>query len=323
MELEDRLAGCLLGTAVGDALGLPAEGMSARAIRRRWGRLDRYRFLGRTGRVSDDTEQAALVAQALARQSSDPDVFARAFRRSLVGWFWRLPWGIGLATIRACLKASVGRSRSGVRSAGNGAAMRAAVVGAFFHDRPVERRGFARALAEVTHTDDRAIEGALFVAEAAAVGPEAARTVVGNPVLGDALDRAAALARNGAGTADAAAELGTSGYVVHTVAFAAYCAQRHGSEAVLEAVSAGGDTDTIGAIVGAWRGALGGVSALPAGLVDALPEGPFGRTHLRDLARAAAAGQPPPIYCWPWAFLRNLALYPVVLGHGLRRLLPF
>ena len=32
--LEDRLVGTLLGTALGDAQGLPAEGMSARAIRR-------------------------------------------------------------------------------------------------------------------------------------------------------------------------------------------------------------------------------------------------------------------------------------------------
>lgn len=323
MDLEERLAGCLLGTAVGDALGLPAEGMSARAIRRRWGRLDRFRFLGRTGRVSDDTEQTALAAQALARHPDDPEAFARAFRRSLVGWFWRLPWGIGLATIRACLKATLGASRSGVGSAGNGAAMRAGIVGAFFHDRPDARRAFGRALAEVTHTDARAVEAALVVAETAAAGLEAARSVVADPVLGAALDRAAELARRGTSTAEAAAELGTSGYAVHTVAFAAYCLRRHGADALTEAVHAGGDTDTIGAIVGGWLGAHGGASALPAPLVEALPEGPFGRTHLRSLARALAGGQPPPAYAWPWALLRNLALYPVVLGHGLRRLIPF
>ncbi len=64
-RLEDRLAGTLLGTALGDALGLPAEGLGARAIRRRFGRLDRFRLLGSTGFVSDDTEQSALVAQSL------------------------------------------------------------------------------------------------------------------------------------------------------------------------------------------------------------------------------------------------------------------
>jgi ADP-ribosylglycohydrolase len=70
---EDRLLGVLLGTALGDALGLPAEGMSARAIARRFGRMDRFRLLGSTGFVSDDTEQAALIAQALAQHPDDLD----------------------------------------------------------------------------------------------------------------------------------------------------------------------------------------------------------------------------------------------------------
>jgi ADP-ribosyl-[dinitrogen reductase] hydrolase len=316
VDLESRLAAVLLGTAVGDALGLAAEGMKAAAIARRWGRLDRYRLLGRTGFVSDDTEQTALAAQALALHPHDPDRFVRAFRRSLVGWFWRLPWGVGMATIKACLKASIGL-RSGVRSAGNGAAMRAAIVGAYFHDRPGERRRFGEALARVTHTDERAVQGALFVAELAAAGPEAARALVVEPSLAAALDASVELARRGASTAEAAGRLGTSGFVVHTVPFALFCHLRHGETALLEAVNAGGDTDTIGAIVGAWS------PRVPGELIDALGDGPFGRTHLRGLARALACGEPPPAWSWVRAMVRNLALYPVVLAHGFRRLIPF
>src|SRR3954454_10622479 len=114
----DRLAGTLLGTALGDALGLPAEGMSARAISRRFGRVDRFRLLGRTGFVSDDTEQAALVAQSLARHPGDAAGCVRAFRRSLLGWFCRLPWGVGRATIRSCGRIALGLRPSGVMSAG-------------------------------------------------------------------------------------------------------------------------------------------------------------------------------------------------------------
>ena len=55
---SDRLAGTLLDTALGDALGLPCEGMSARSIARRFGRVDRFRLLAKTGFVSDDTEQS-------------------------------------------------------------------------------------------------------------------------------------------------------------------------------------------------------------------------------------------------------------------------
>lgn len=321
MDAEARIAGLLLGTALGDALGLPCEGMSARRIARRFGRLDRFRLLGRTGYVSDDTEQSALLAQSLARNPQDP---ARAFRWSLLGWFGRLPWGVGLATVRACFKILLGLPRSGVRSAGNGAAMRAAVLGAAIQD-PVRRQSLGRSLAEVTHTDPRGVEAALFTAELAASGPAAARALVADPILGPALDRAEALAASGAGTEEAARELGTSGYAVHTVPFALFCYQRFGErplEALQECISAGGDTDSIAAILGAWLGARHGESGLPGDLIARLHDGPFGPSHLRALARAVANGTPPPRYSWIGALARNLALYPVILAHGFRRLLP-
>ncbi len=125
---SDRLAGTLLCTALGDALGLPCEGMSARSIARRFGRVDRFRLLAKTGFVSDDTEQSALIAQSLARHPDDVDAFVRAFRRALIGWFCRLPWGTGLATLRSCVRIGLDVSPSGVVSAGNGAAMGAAIV---------------------------------------------------------------------------------------------------------------------------------------------------------------------------------------------------
>jgi ADP-ribosylglycohydrolase len=341
--MRDRLAGTLLGTALGDALGLPCEGMSARSIARRFGRVDRFRLLGRTGFVSDDTEQAALIAQSLARHPNDLDACVRAFRRSLLGWFCRLPWGVGKATIRACAKIAAGISPSGVMSAGNGAAMRAAVVGAFFCDRPDEREAFGRALAEVTHRDIRAVEGALYVAELAAACARSpggsslatcqdeARRIVSDPQLGEAIDRAADLAGRGADTPEAAKVCGTSGFVVHTVAFATFAFLRFGHDpltALTEAISAGGDTDSIGAILGGWLGALHGEAGLPGDLIARIHDGPFGPTHLRALAFGLAASEAGadgrvPTYSTTAALLRNLALYPVVLGHGFRRLVPF
>jgi ADP-ribosylglycohydrolase len=168
MSDVDRIAGTLLGTALGDALGLATEGMSSRAIARRFGRVERFHMIGRTGFVSDDTEQAALAAQSLARHPNDVDRCVDAFQRSLLGWFCRLPWGVGRATVRASVRIGLGLAPSGVMSAGNGAAMRAAIIGAFFDDRPVKRERLGRALAEVAHRDPRAVEGALYVAELAA-----------------------------------------------------------------------------------------------------------------------------------------------------------
>jgi ADP-ribosylglycohydrolase len=336
---RERLEGVLLGTAVGDALGLPLEGLSARTIARRFAPVTRYRLCGKTGFVSDDTEQSALIAQALAAHPREVRLAVHRFRRSLLGWFLRLPWGIGWATLRSCVRIALGLERSGVDSAGNGAAMRAAVIGvAFADDRPA-RHAFSDALARVTHLDARAVEGARFVAEVASLAQaslsplaivEAALPVVESPELLLALRRAIARAREGAEVATAAQQLHTSGFVLHTVPFAAFCFARFGDaplRLLQETYSAGGDTDSIGAIVGAWAGARGGPQAFPAPLIAALHDGPFGPTHLRalaaDLENALERGAPPRSNWSPAAaLLRNLALYPVILAHGFRRLLP-
>jgi ADP-ribosyl-[dinitrogen reductase] hydrolase len=343
MSEADRLAGTLLGTALGDALGLPCEGMSARSIARRFGRIDRFRLLGRTGFVSDDTEQAALIAESLVRHHDDLDACVRSFRWSLLGWFCRLPWGVGLATIKASFKIGLGIRPSGVMSAGNGSSMRAAIVGVFFADRPSDRDAFGRALAEVTHRDPRSIEGALYVAELAAACSTSpkdanrfelqsrARRVVVHDQLGQAIDRGDELARSKASLEEAARECGTSGFVVQTLAFATFVFLVHGDDplkALTESISAGGDTDSIAAILGGWLGALRGESGLPADLIARIHDGPFGPSHLRRLAEALSQiqnGEKPrvPAYSRSAALARNLALYPVILGHGFRRLWPF
>lgn len=316
-----RLEGCLLGTAVGDALGLPCEGLSPAVIARRFLPLDRFQLLGATGFVSDDTEQSTLMVEALCGNADD-DRVVRAFRWGLLAWFWRLPFGVGLATVRAALRLTFGLARSGVDSAGNGAAMRSAVLGAALPDR-ARRAPLARRLAEVTHTDPRAVAAAVFVADVAA-GDAHALSHVDNAELAAALARADDLADRHAPLLEAATVIGTSGFVLHSVPFAWFCLRRFGVgfEAIQKAIEGGGDTDTTAAIVGGWVGALR-PGEVPLALVGRLAPGPAGPTHLRRLAAACVAGAPAPRAWWALALLRNLALYPVVLGHGFRRLLPF
>src|SRR4029079_3975954 len=88
--------------------------------------------------------------------------------------------------------------------------------------------------------------------------------------------------------------LKTTVYVVHTAAFATFCFARLGADPlkpIAAAIRAGGDTDSIAAITGAWRGALHGEAGLPPALVDRIDNGPFGPTHLRALAHALAQAQ--------------------------------
>ena len=58
---QKAITGCLLGTAVGDALGLAGEGLSRRRLVRVFPDLSQMHFLGHRGMVSDDTEYACLV----------------------------------------------------------------------------------------------------------------------------------------------------------------------------------------------------------------------------------------------------------------------
>lgn len=58
----DRIAGVILGTAVGDALGLPRENMSRRRGRSTFGRSPmRHRFFLGCGMISDDTEKHGMT----------------------------------------------------------------------------------------------------------------------------------------------------------------------------------------------------------------------------------------------------------------------
>jgi ADP-ribosylglycohydrolase len=329
VERRRRLEGCLLGTAVGDALGLPYEGLSARRVHRRW-RAARYTLVGPWGFVSDDTEQSALVAQALCGAQTadgvDVDTVVRRFRWSLLGWFARLPFGIGLATVRACLKILVGMQHTGVRSAGNGAAMRSMIVGAALADRTT-RVEVATALARVTHVDERAIAAAVFVADVAAGEPDPV-CFVQEPQLRERLVQASTWAQQ-PGDDDvvlqqAAAALGTSGFVIESVPFAWFCFVRFGPTfaAVTHAISGGGDVDTNAAIVGGWVGARA-PEEVPEALVQRIVGGPFGPRHLRALAAAVDDNAPAPGSFAAVALLRNLLLYPVILAHGFRRLLPW
>lgn len=342
----DKVRGVLFGTALGDALGFPCENLSAKRINQIFGRVESYRILGDLGYGTDDTEQTALLATALLRSGGESTHCVKSFKRSLAGWFLRLPFSTGQATLTACLKILLFIPESGVRSAGNGSAMRASILGIVYCDDKERQQALGTAISRVTHTDERAIEGALFCSSFAAslcrfgndtkidAIRENCRGLVEeiqNQELKVALKTAMALAEGQATKETAVKQLKTTGYVIHTLSFALFCVLRYGEdpfEAIVEAVNAGGDTDSIGAITGAWIGAWHGASRLPQGLIAKLNNGPFGREHLEKLAQNLASQMQGrtyeiPQYNWIYAMLRNILFIPVILAHVLRRIAPF
>lgn len=349
---RDQLRGLLLGTAVGDAIGLPREGLSARRAARIFGGTPlRHRLVFGRGMVSDDTEHACLTAQALIRSRGEPAAFARSLAWRLRWWFLALPAGVGMATAKSILRLWMGfpPSVSGVRSEGNGPAMRAAVIGAWSAELPVDRLvELVAASSRITHRTLVAEEGALAIALAAqlvvlaggkAVSPAALWTELMPRLKDDRLRTAVkmAIAASGAGTVpdEFLASLNirgwVSGWMLHTVPVAIYCWLRHPPDfraAVEEVVLLGGDTDTTAAIVGALVGASVGVEGIPADWLRGLADWPRSRAWIGMLAdRLAKSGDadhrvaPLPLF-WLAVPLRNLLFLLVVLLHGFRRLFP-
>jgi ADP-ribosylglycohydrolase len=124
---------------------------------------------------------------------------------------------------------------------------------------------------------------------------------------------------------------GVSGYSYHSVPVALYAWLRSPSdyrEALTSALNCGGDTDTVGAIVGALAGASVGVENIPADWRSGIVEWPRSVALLAEIGRRLAdqksgrhiAG--PVRYFWPGLALRNLLFLVTVLVHGFRRLLP-
>ncbi|MEE8472387.1 MAG: ADP-ribosylglycohydrolase family protein [Dehalococcoidia bacterium] len=358
--IEDRrgraqmhIVGSILGTAVGDAMGLPYEGLSRRRGERLIGPPDRHHFFFGRGMVSDDTELTCMVAQSIIASRTDVGAFQRQLSRRLRLWLLGLPAGIGWATLRSTLRLWIGFSaeKSGVFSAGIGPAVRAPVIGAAIDDIELSRR-LLLVSTRMTHTDPKAQYGASAVALASRMARRN-ETVAGadflhhlQAELGTDGDELVSLIRaavhsvdNGQSTAAFAAGIGlahgVSGYVYHTVPVSIHAwlsHQRDFRSAITNVIDCGGDTDSTGAIVGGIVGASVGRAGIPAEWIERLFEWPRSINWMERLAvqmestlQSNAPSDAPvrpielPVY---GVLLRNLLFLVVVLYHSLRRWLP-
>jgi ADP-ribosylglycohydrolase len=154
----DAILACLVGGAIGDALGASAEGRRvippfAELVRGPWS-------------VTDDTQLTLATCEAItATRTVDPEMIAA----SMLRWYQRgQVTRVGSSTLKALrdLKAGIHwalTGRQGERAAGNGAAMRIAPL-AFVLDASLpESRRTIRDVCRITHRSDEAYAGALAV----------------------------------------------------------------------------------------------------------------------------------------------------------------
>lgn len=347
---QERLLGCLIGTAVGDALLLPYEGLSAARIAKRYPSPLRHRFIGGRGMLSDDTEHTIFVAQSWLRCAGDTERFSRSLAWRFRWWILCLPAGLGAATLKACCRLWLGRSPhgSGTYSAGNGAAMRSALLGILERDNPHQRAALVRASTVITHRDPRAYVGALAIAECTAWISQGRLGCKDSNDLSDLWARLQACAgedqewqahlilvqtalkdqRDVPWLAERMdCSRGITGYVYHTVPAAIFVWLRYrgSGEAALSALAqAGGDTDTVGAIAGALLGTDTGEASFPTPWIQGICDAPLGLPYVRRVAEALSRPElPVPAWAW-WAYpFRSLFFLMWVILWGFRRLLPW
>ena len=299
---DDRLAGSILGQALGDALGFVVEAQPpdvARVYVDGWLRGGRAGEWAHPqfpfGQYSDDTQ----LARELLRSFEDAGGWdPAAFAGRLAALFRDgRDVGAGRGTRSAALRLLMGvpwnESGTPAPYAGNGAAMRAGPLGLLL----TESKAMCRAAQEqsrITHLDSRCAAGAAAVARAVAIagaeGAEPAKFLDEVAACAEAEDVTVAEAVRGLTEwsalppSDAARHVhesgldpahvdrwrGISAFVTPSVLWSLYAFLRSPDdywETVCTAIAVGGDTDTMAAIAGAISGSRLGVAALPPELV--------------------------------------------------------
>jgi len=279
--LTNRARGCILGGAVGDAMGGPFQGQQGPL------RFEAHKEWA----ISDDSQLTLATCESIIEAGEvSPEHIANRF----VQWYRaRRITGMGSSTLKALRDLDAGlhwalAGAKGERAAGNGSAMRIAPLAFHLDPRLVQDRQVVRDVCRITHHNEEAYVGALTIVVAirALAFDQSSplnlfQAVV--PYLPDSRvrDRIHALSALADDTpvAEVASEFGASGYVVDSVPLALYAARSVGTvpfDEVLRAViEAGGDTDTIASMTGQIAGAWLGVSQIPRELIDMLPHSTF------------------------------------------------
>jgi poly(ADP-ribose) glycohydrolase ARH3 len=300
----DQFTGCLLGQAVGDAVGAPYEGLSADNIYWGFGAPDELlkNSSGEDLFYTDDTQMMIGVAETLAEHGRiDEAALCNAF---VANYHPDRGYGRGARLVLEAMATGgpwqeIARTTFPGGSLGNGAAMRVAPVGLLYHDDLDRVMEEARLSALPTHVHPVGIEGAQLLAVAVALalrGPPLDRRGFYAELASRArteeftwhLSVAAGLRRG-----DTVSVLGSSLEAHRSVVTAMACfvqAPRSYEDAVARAISLGDDTDTVAAMAGALSGAHLGLSAVPGHLIEKLENGDKGRAYIGQLAERLHAG---------------------------------
>jgi ADP-ribosyl-[dinitrogen reductase] hydrolase len=266
--------GALIGLAVGDAIGTALEFTARDSAPPLTDMVGGGPFHLDCGEWTDDTAMALALAESLLRH---PELNEQDLLGRFCEWWRRGAYSctgacfdIGITTRQALERWERTRERhcgsTDPRAAGNGSLMRLAPVAIRFWDDRARLRDVAQRQSKTTHGAPEAVDAcrafAEVLADAIAGAPKGA---VLAPRRGPYAGAIAGIMAGG-WRGKARAEIGSSGYVAHSLEAALWCVDGTGDfrAAVLLAANLGDDADTTAAVTGQLAGALYGVAGIPA-----------------------------------------------------------
>ncbi|MAT72697.1 MAG: hypothetical protein CMJ58_24725 [Planctomycetaceae bacterium] len=298
-SLEDRFVGCLLGLAVGDALGAFFEGQSTDYMTRHYRSAADLINNPPPGELwyTDDTQMAIGVARTLSVCGAIEEKYL--CRQFASNYDPNRGYGGGARAVIEAMRHGHDHKYLAADyfpggSFGNGAAMRVAPVGLLFRDDHDGVWEQARLSALPTHVHPLGIEGAQIVALAVAMASSVDQLDRG-VFFENLASRCASLEYSGplgrARRLEHVRDLGLFGNGIEATASAVTAIAAFGltpdsyEETIGNAILLGGDTDTIAAMAGAISGAYLGVRAIPSHLLGKLEDRHQGRTYIEQLAK--------------------------------------
>jgi len=296
---EDRGLGCLLGLAVGDAVGTTLEFRPPGTFEPIDDMVGGGPFGLSPGQWTDDTAMALCLATSLVEtggfDAADQMRRYRDWQRngylSCTGHCFDIGNTVSAALGRFARTGDPLAGSEDPRSAGNGSIMRLAPVAMFWADAPRAAIAHAAASSRTTHGAREAVDACRYFAAllAGAIGGAAKEELLApchSPVAGlwDEQPLAAAIQKIAAGSfrdKGPPAIVG-SGYVVKSLEAALWAFARSNTfrDGCLLAANLGNDADTTAAVYGQLAGAYYGRSGIPEPWLQQLAW----RDRIEDLA---------------------------------------
>jgi len=293
----DKIKGCIVGAAVGDALGMPTEYLSETELNRSYnGRIVDFQapLLShpcghlKAGQYTDDTQQLLLLVESLIdKEGFDITDFGKRMGE----------WGYKCRTVPGYNRFAGGTSMSAALDlyhGGNpletgrnrptcGSAMRVAPLGVFYsHLESTELKSIASVVSKVTHTHPAAVDSSVFISLLVAnlyCGSDIEKAVDSSLKYldSDLKEKLEYVANNKSiKPLEMAKIIGCSESSYETVPMALHCfvhTEGNFEQTVIEAANlVPGDTDSIACIAGAIAGVYQGYSAIPNRLTQNLED---------------------------------------------------